>query len=803
MTATAGLTAVEAARRLAEGGPNEIARQQVTPRWRIALAQFSSPLVLILIGAAIVSAFVSAIEDAIAIVVIIGVNGVIGFVQETRAEAALMALRTMTAARATVVRDGTATLVPAIDIVVGDVLVLAPGDVVAADATLLEVASLNVVESVLTGESMPVEKVAASKEHAADERPLAERTDVVFMGTTAATGTGRAVVTATAMATELGKIAHLLAQAEPSGTPLQKRLDALGRILLYVTVGLVGVVALLGWLRGTPWFEVLLTTVSLAVSAVPEGLPAVVTVAMAVGVRRLSGKGVLVRRLSAVETLGCASVICTDKTGTLTTGVMTLRDVWTTDREALLRAAAACCDADLADGQGVGDPTEVAILVGAKELGITREAIEREQPRRRTLPFDTDRRRMSVWREGGEVFVKGAAESVLPLTVGADADAVMAAVAEMAGRGLRVLAVAVGRGEDESGLELRGLVGLADAPRAEARAAIAAARDAGVRVVMITGDHPLTAVAIGRELGLVDEGSDPSLTVHARKTASDKTAIVRELRQQGQVVAMTGDGVNDAPSIREADIGIAMGKSATEVTREAADMVLTADDLGGVVTAIREGRIVYDNIRKTVIYLLSGNAAGLLMMLAASIAGWPLPLLPLHLLWLNIMCEPLPGVALALDAPDDDAMRRPPRPSDEPLLDRAAWIHIGWVASLHAVVAMGAFAWGLQRGSLPLAQTLAFSSLVVGVLLRAFSSRNPDKLLWEVGWAKNALLVGVVAFSLLLQLALVSFDLTRQWFSLAPLRFVDLLLLVGLGFVPVTVVEIGKLVHRRRNRPVA
>jgi Ca2+-transporting ATPase len=401
------------------------------------------------------------------------------------------------------------------------------------------------------------------------------------------------------------------------------------------------------------------------------------------------------------------------------------------------------------------------------------------------------------------VYCKGAVESVLPLTVGANADAVAAAVAEMAGRGLRVLAVASGRSDDESGMTLHGVVGLADAPRPEARAAVAAAHVAGVKVVMITGDHPLTAVAIARELGLVAADADPTHVVHARKTAADKTAIVRDLRDGGQIVAMTGDGVNDAPSIREADIGIAMGNAATEVTREAADMVLVKDDLGGVVTAIREGRIVYDNIRKTVIYLLSGNAAGLLMMLAASVAGWPLPLLPIQLLWLNIMCEPLPGIALALDAPDADVMRRPPRAPDEPLLDRAAWIHIGWVASLHAAVAMGAFAWGLSRGSLPLAQTLAFCSLVFGVLLRSFASRHPDKLLWEVGWAKNALLLGVVALSLALQLALVGFEPTRQWFSLAPLRAVDLAVLVGLGFVPVTVVEIGKLLHPRRRSAVA
>ncbi len=798
-SAAVGLSSAEAARLLEEHGPNEIERRSATPKWRMVAAQFTSPLVLILVGAAVVSAAVTAIDDAIAIAVIVIVNAVIGYLQESRAEAALLALRSMTAARASVLRDGTGRLVVATAVVPGDVLLLQPGDVVAADARLVDAAALTMIESLLTGESMPVEKQVVTGGLPADTA-IADRHDAVFMGTTVATGTGRAVVTATAMATELGKIAHLLSQAESMETPLQRRLAALGKVLLVVTVALVGVVALLGWVRGLTWFDILLTSVSLAVSAVPEGLPAVVTVAMAVGVRRLAASRVLVRRLSTVETLGCATVICTDKTGTLTTGTMTLRETVADDRAALLRAAVACCDAELADEGGIGDPTEIAILRAAADAGIHRRDIEAAEPRVKTIPFDTERRRMSVWRSG-RLYVKGAVEVVLPRCAGADEAAISAAAAELAGRGLRVLGVATSDGVDEEILTWTGLLGIADAPRAEALAAVRAAQAAGVRVVMITGDHALTATAVGRELGIVQGGTDPAATIYARKTAADKTAIVESLRQAGEIVAMTGDGVNDAPSIRSADIGIAMGRGATEVTREAADMVLTDDDLGGVVTAIREGRIVYDNIRKTVLYLLSGNAAGLIMMLVAAAVGWPLPLLPLHLLWLNIICEPLPGIALAIDPADDDVMLRAPRRPDDPLLGRSAWVHIGWVASVHATVGLGAFWWGLQHGGVELARTLAFSSLVFGVLLRAFASRHADKLFWEVGWLRNVTLLAVVAVSVALQLALNAFAPIRAWFSLAPMSVDMLAVSLALGLIPVTLVEMSKLVRRVLHRP--
>ncbi len=790
-----GLSEAEAARRLAHHGPNEIARRAPTPAYRRVLAQLQSPLVVILLGAALLSVFVGAAADAVVIAVIVAINAMIGYFQEARAEQALFALRSLTAARAVVLREGVPRMLPAREVVPGDLLVLAPGDVVAADAELVESALLTTVEAALTGESMPVEKRVGGED---EGRPIAERHGTVFMGTTVATGSAQARAVATGMSTELGRIAHLLAMAEDDQTPLQRRLAALGTVLLVTTVALVGVVALLGWLRGLAWYEILMTSVSLAVSAVPEGLPAVVTVAMAIGVRRLSVHDVLVRRLSAVEALGCATVICTDKTGTLTTGVMTLRECASAEPTALLRAAAACCDAELGikGGAGVGDPTELAILHAARESGIERSEIEREDPRVRTVPFDTDRRMMLVWRRSGRVFVKGAFESVAAACRDLPEDAHASAEA-LARRGLRVLAVALGEDGDERQLTFLGLLGLADAPRAEALAAVAAAQAAGVRVVMITGDHALTATAIAAELGIVGPGRPPELSVFARKTAADKTQIVGDLRARGEIVAMTGDGVNDAPSIREADVGIAMGRDATEVTREAADMILTNDDLGGVVRAIREGRIVFDNIRKTTVYLLSGNAAGLIVMLFAAAVGWPLPLLPLHLLWLNVMCEPLPGLALAADPPDEDVMRRPPRPPRSPLIDGASIRHIMWVATLHAVVCLAAFAWGLEHHDVATARTLAFATLVFGVLLRAFAARSPDKVLWAVGWSRNRSLVAVVGVSVALQLLLHAVPLFREWFDLAPLSAEQLALVFAAGFLPVTTVELTKIARRR------
>jgi Ca2+-transporting ATPase len=786
-----GLSANEARQRLETVGPNEIRRAARPSRVRMLLRQLASPLIWLLLAAAVVSAVLGEVADAVAIAVIVIVNAVVGFFQEQRAENALEALRTLTAPRARVRRDGRQTVVPAAEVVPGDVLLLEAGDVVAADAHLLEANRLATNEAPLTGESAPVEKDARA---AAGDVPLAERRDSIFLATSVATGTGVAEVTATGMATELGKVANLLETAEESETPLQRRLARVSRALLVMCLGIVTVTAVVGLARGRGLLEVFMSAVSLAVAAVPEGLPAIVTIALAIGVQRMSQRNVLIRRLPAVETLGSATVICTDKTGTLTTGVMTVRELWGEDHHALLAAAAACCDAELAaDGRtGAGDPTEIALLAAAAQRGIDRAAIERDRPRRHVAPFDSERKRMSIARADGVLYVKGAPEMLLPLCVAGTAGAAEAN-REMAARGLRVLGVAVGTGVDEKDLRFLGLTAIADPPRTEAIAAVAAARAAGIRTVMITGDHPVTAHAIARELGILRDGEDPAERVHARATPEQKLRIVRDWKRRGAVVAMTGDGVNDAPALREAHIGIAMGKAGTEVTREASDMVLADDNFASIVAAVREGRGIFDNIRKTLVYLLTGNSAELAVMLVAAIAGLPLPLLPLQLLWINLITDGLPALALVMDPPDPDALRRPPRSPEEPMLGRREWTRTLVTGALEAAVVLGVFVWTLRREGEGAARALAFDTLVVSELCRAFAARSPTRLFAQVGVFTNLRLVAVVLLSLLFQLGLHEIPWLIRLFQLPDLSLLDRVLPLLLGLVPVSALELAKI----------
>ncbi len=789
-----GLDDAGAASRLVEAGPNEIKRAAGTPPWRILVAQFTSPLIWLLLAACVVSAVLNEIADAIAIGIIVVINAAVGFFQEYRAERAMLALRAMTAPRARVLRGGAQKVVDATTVVPGDLLLLEAGDIVAADGRLLEAFSLLTNEAALTGESAPVDKrVAEAKQDA----PLAERLGSVFMGTAVAMGTGTAEVTATGMRTELGKIAHLLETAEESVTPLQVRLARTSRILLYLCLGVVAATAALGLLRGLSGVEVFVSAVSLAVAAVPEGLPAIVTIALAIGVQRMAARHVLIRRLPSVETLGSATVICTDKTGTLTTGVMTVREIWGADHQQVLAAAAACSDAELGPNgsTGTGDPTEIAILAASAPRGIVRPEIEAQNPRRSVLPFDADRKRMSVFRADGRNYVKGALESLLPLSI-TGTEGAAEANGQMAARGLRVLGVALGDVAEESRLRLVGLVGIADPPRTEAIEAIAAARAAGIRTVMITGDHPITAQAIGRELGIVAPGEDPADLIHARATPEDKLKIVRGWKARGAVVAMTGDGVNDAPALREAHIGIAMGRTGTEVTREASDMVLADDNFASIVAAVREGRGIFDNIRKTVVYLLAGNTGELAVMLGAALLGMPTPLLPLQILWINLATDGLPALALVMDPPDPDVLRRPPRSPTEPMLGLREWTNVIATGLLQAAVTLSVFAWALQsRGEME-ARNLAFTTLVFGELFRSFASRSPDKLFWEVGPFSNIRLLGVVVVSVLVQLGIHHVPALERLFQITTLSAPDCALTLASGLIPVTVLELSKLVRR-------
>jgi Ca2+-transporting ATPase len=801
-TTSAGLGGAEAARRLAAVGPNEIRREAPTSGWVRFLGQLGSPLVWLLLGACVISALLGEIVDAAAIAVIVIVNAAVGFVQESRAERALLALRGMTAPRAVVRRDGEARVVPAAEVVPGDLLLLEGGDLVAADARVVEAHALTTNEAALTGESAPVEKSAAA---AAPDAPLAERRDRVFMGTAVAAGTGQAEVIATGMATELGKIAHLLGTATREPTPLERRLARVGRVLLTACLGIVAVTAALGLLRHVPPFQVFMSAVSLAVAAVPEGLAAIVTITLAIGVQRMAARNVLVRKLPAVETLGSATVICTDKTGTLTTGVMAVREVWGPDHDRVVLAAAACCDAELGpDGRGgTGDPTELAILAAALARGTRRADIEAARPRRAVRPFDVERRRMSVLRADGVLYVKGAFESVEPLARTGLEGAANASV-EMAGRGLRVLAVAIGEGrdrDDERDLTLVGLLGIADPPRSEAIEAVAAARAAGIRTVMITGDHPATARAIAREMGIARSDADLVDLVQARATPEDKLRIVRGLKAQGATVAMTGDGVNDAPALREAHVGIAMGKTGTEVSREAADLVLADDNFASIVAAVREGRGIFDNIRKTLVYLLVGNTGELAVMLGAAVVGLPLPLLPVHLLWINLVTDGLPALALAMDPAAADVMQRPPRAPDEPMLGRREWLATAVMGLLEGGLVLAVFAWALSARDLAWARGTAFTTLVFCELFRSFAARSRTRLLWEVGPFTNFRLVAVVTVSVLIQIALYEIPATERLFQIRALSLRECAFLLLVGLVPVSAIEVAKLLRRLWVRP--
>jgi Ca2+-transporting ATPase len=773
-----GISSDEAARRLARDGANEIRREHGTPAWRCFVRQFASPVILLLLGAAVVSGILGELADAVAIAAIVVINAVIGFIQEYRAERAVLALRAMTAPRAHVVRDGVRVAIPAAEVVIGDVLVLEAGDIVAADAAVIDANVLSANEAPLTGESTPVDKNVD---------------DEVYLGTSVASGTGSAVVVATGMATKLGLIANLLQTTTEEATPLQRRLSQLSRTLLVASAAIVGVVALAGVLRGAGMFEVFLSAVALAVAAIPEGLPAIVTIALAIGVRRMAARNALVRKLPAVETLGCTTVICTDKTGTLTTGVMAVRELWGPDHQRLLDAASACSDAELSSR--TGDTTELAILAEADLRGIRRETIERERPRVEVNPFDSERKRMSIRRGDGLLYVKGAVEVVLARCTSGGEGAGDAA-AQLAARGLRVLAVAVGTTGEEANLTLLGLIGIADPPRTEAIDAVAAAGAAGIRTVMITGDHPITARVIARELGIEAD------LVHARATPQDKLAIVRDWKARGAIVAMTGDGVNDAPALREAHVGIAMGKAGTEVAREVADIVLADDNFASIVAAIREGRGIVDNIRKVLVYLLSGNVAELAVMLIASIAGLPLPLLPLQLLWVNLVTDGLPALALAMDPPEHDVMTHPPRSHAEPILGRPEWISVLATGTLQTGVVLATFVWALRARDVTSARNFAFTVLVFGELFRSFASRSTTKVFWQVGVLTNLGLLAVVAASACAQFAIHQLQFTERLVGARGLSLAECGAALVIGLIPVTVIEIAKLaaaLHERKT----
>jgi Ca2+-transporting ATPase len=888
-----GLTAVEADRRRAEVGDNVLRERPPEPWWWKLLRQFQEPVIVILLVAAAIAVALGDWPDAAAIVAIVLVNGIIGFLQEERAQAALAALQRMAAPLAKVIRDGQARSIPARDVVPGDRLELEAGDAVAADARLVESFSLTLQESALTGESEPVAKDAAAR--LAADTALGDRRTMIHAGTVVAAGHAAAVVVATGMQTELGRIASLLEAREPETTPLQRRLAELGRILIAVCLVVVAVIFGLEvwrhggfgamWVDGT-LTEVLLRAVSLAVAAVPEGLPAVVTVVLAIGLQRMVARNALVRRLPSVETLGSVTVICSDKTGTLTRNEMTVREIVTAagswhvtgagyapqgefrrqespggepageaarvavepDLERLLEIAARCNNAEVrpgGDGAGwrvVGDPTEGALVVAALKGGISRD--EPAEPVVFEIPFDSDRKRMSVvvrLTDGRRMLeTKGATEAVLPCCVaerrgGEDVPLgderrreILATAEALADRALRVLSLACRPLAPSESVEAEpdlaerqlvhvGLVGMIDPPREEVRRAVERCRSAGIRPVMITGDHPATALAIGRELGLTDgagravTGAEldrleeaalveeaATIAVYARVSAEHKLRVVEALERAGAVVAMTGDGVNDAPAVKAADIGIAMGIAGTDVTKEASDMVLTDDNFASIVAAVEEGRGIYDNIQKFIHYLLSCNAGEVLVMFVAAVAGWPAPLAAIQILWLNLVTDGLPALALGLEPPEADIMNRPPRPPREAVITPARGALILAHGVLVAGVSLAAF-WWTWRGDpeqLPHARAVTFCVAAFSQLFFAIGCRSDRRTAIEIGFFTNPWLLAAIAVSTLLQVSVVTLPFAQDVFQVGGQLGGDWAWVLGLSLVPVTAIELAKLAWR-------
>lgn len=851
----AGLSSQEAQQRLGQYGENKLAEKKKKTNLQRFLEQFKDAMIIILLLAAAVSFVVACFGhdpmeffEPLLILLIVVLNAVLGMVQEAKAEKALDALKSMSAPHARVLRDGKEQVIDAAQLVPGDVIRLEAGDFIPADARLLKSVSLKSEESALTGESVPSEKDAAALVE--EKAPLGDRSNMVFSGCSVTYGTATAVVTGTGMNTEMGKIAGLLEGEEEGQTPLQQKLAQLGKYLGFVALAACAVIFVVGLVNGINVLEIFMTAVSLAVSAIPEGLPAIVTIVLAIGVQRMVKKNALIRRLPAVETLGSASVICSDKTGTLTQNRMTLVKLWvegeqeleavsTSNTQAareLLRYGALCCDGSVVykeDGteQHIGDPTETSILVAAHKNGMEQDELNRQYPRLAELPFDSDRKLMtSVNQIDGKIvaIVKGAFDMMAARCVSGNLEAAKEKNDEMSRGALRVLAVGYKflekapedptSEELENGLTLLGLVGMIDPPRPEAKAAVATCRQAGIKPVMITGDHVVTASAIAKELGILGDG-DKAITgaqldamteeqldqevehisVYARVSPENKIRIVKAWQRKGQVVSMTGDGVNDAPALKAADIGCAMGITGTDVAKGAADMTLTDDNFATIVDAVREGRGIYANIKKVVGFLLGTNIGEVLTVFFAMILWHKTPLLSMQLLWINLVTDSLPAISLGMEAVEADVMDHKPKPKSEGIFAHGLGIQVVLQGCMFALLTLAAFVLG-QRfgGSLEAGQTMAFMVLALTQIVQSFNMRS-QRSLFAIGPFSNKKLNGAALLSLAL-VCLVLFTPVRIAFGLVLLP--AWLYLVGLGLilVPLPVMELAKAIGLVRHR---
>ena len=858
----AGLDAAEVARRRAAYGPNELVERRRRTLLEMFADQFRDFMIIVLVAAAVLAGFLGEAADTVAIIVIVILNAALGFSQEYRAEKAMAALKKMAASLATVIRDSVPGAISAADLVPGDLVHLEAGNIVPADLRLTEVVKLKIEEAALTGESVPAEKQTDTL--AEQGLSIGDRTNLAYKGTVVSFGRGTGVVIATGMQTELGRIATMLQDEEEGKTPLQKRMVVFGKKLAFAILAICAIVFFVGILRGESPLLMLLTAISLAVAAIPEALPAVITIALALGARKMVRQNALVRKLPAVETLGSVTYICSDKTGTLTMNRMAVEEVFAGGRSihetelrgalaadrsgplpVLLTAVALSNDAKQdAAGAVIGDPTEAALFKLAIEAGFARTSLEERYPRLAELPFDAERKLMTTFHawEGGKVvsFTKGAVEVVLgrvnrELMAQGEVEPVSAQVAavadRIAGDGLRTLGFGMRlwdrlpdnpcTADVETGLTLLGLVGLMDPPRQEAKEAVGLCRKAGIVPVMITGDHPLTARSIARRIGILDDGhaADVIITgrelellslerfeervehvrVYARVAPEQKLKIVRALQDRGQFVAMTGDGVNDAPALKRADIGVAMGVTGTDVSKEASHMILLDDNFATIVKAVREGRRIFDNIRKFIKYTMTSNSGEIWTIFLAPFFGLPIPLLPIHILWINLVTDGLPGLALSAEPGEKGLMARPPRHPQESIFAHGLGTHILWVGLLMGAVSIATQAWSMITGFAHW-QTMVFTVLCLSQMGHVLAIRSERESLFSQGLFSNKPLVGAFLLTLVLQMATIYVPLLNPIFKTEPLTAAELGLTLCMSSVVFIAVEIEKFFLRRRDR---
>lgn len=874
-TSAQGLSSEEALRRLREYGPNELIEKKKKTSFMMFLDQFKDFLIIVLIGAAIIAGTVGKPTDAAAILAIVILNAIIGFIQEYRAEQAMAALKKMAAPTAIVLRNGTPVNIPASEIVPGDMVLLEAGHIVPADMRLAESANLKVEEAALTGESVPVEK--HTKLLRDEHLPIGDRKNIAYQGTIVTYGRGAGIVIETGMNTEMGRIAAMLQKAEDVKTPLQRRLAIFGRKLALAILVICAIVFAAGLMRGEDVFLMLLTAISLAVAAIPEALPAVITIALAIGAKKMVKQNALIRKLPAVETLGSVTYICSDKTGTLTLNKMTVEEIWADGKLVqsselgvrskekkpdayslspiayLMTALALSNDAQMdAEGNIIGDPTEIALYNIAKEKGFDKREIEKELPRVAELPFDSDRKCMTTFHRAAErqsdraiandyctnivSFTKGAMDVMLEKSdnIYISNGLMPVNVTElhkindrMAADGLRVLCIAMKKWdaipEDmspenvETGLTIIGLVGMMDPPREEAKDAIAVCKTAGIKPVMITGDHPITAKAIAKRLGLIEDDVKTVITgreldklpmeefeervehirVYARVAPEHKFKIVKALQDKGQFAAMTGDGVNDAPALKQADIGVAMGITGTAVSKEASSMILLDDNFATIVKAVKEGRRIYDNILKFIKYSMTSNAGTVWAIFLAPFFGLPLPLIPLQILWMNLLCDSLPGLSLTAEPAERGVMNRPPRHPEEGVFAKGRGLFIIVFGLLIGIVVLLFQAIAIKEG-MPW-QTMVFTALVIGRMAVVTAVRSEHDSLFKIGIFSNKPLIGAVLLTIVLQMAVVYTPALNSVFQTEPLSFNELILTLAVASVVFFAVEIEKIVKRRKN----